>query len=514
VRASAQKWVGGAWQEIASTATVDRNGRMSFKIDKSMVTAQDILRVVVSDTGDSADHRDEIIGNQTLGATPLIAVIGGLDADQQVTANPLTTLSALLALDSGAAGASANIVQLLSSIVDSRTTAEVNTPAKIAALATLASKVGMAVQGDNSKPLTVDDFAALKISGVNAGNLSKVQAQLAKQADDGSTVNTWAKLADAVFTVTNVPAINTVAGDDIINLAERTAGVTLTGTAGKDDTVTLFYPDGSVIKSGIVTRDSGTGTSVWNWSYTLTAADWLALGANGANGVDKVIGIQSHNTVKGIDSIKVMHTVTIDTVVPVFGAPIALSRDTGTAGDGITSDGKVLVSGLEAGASWAYKIDTAPTMAVTGPMAAAATSSSRGLSMATAIPTAASRCRCANSTRPAMSVLAAMSSRSRSIPPCRPSWGWRWPPIPVPPATRSPAMALSTSPGWKAARPGNTVPTMAATGAVAPAPASSSLVMASRRSWCGRPMWPAIAASRAIPLSSRSIPRPLRRPSS
>ncbi|WP_181464897.1 hypothetical protein [Herbaspirillum rubrisubalbicans] len=94
VHASAQKWVGGAWQEIASTTKVDRNGRMSFKIDKSMVTAQDILRVVVSDTGDSADHRDEIIGNQTLGATPLIAVIGGLDADQQVTANPLTTLAA------------------------------------------------------------------------------------------------------------------------------------------------------------------------------------------------------------------------------------------------------------------------------------------------------------------------------------------------------------------------------------------------------------------------------------
>lgn len=267
-------------------------------------------------------------------------------------------LSALLALDSGAAGASSNIVQLLSSIVDSRSSTEVNTPAKIAALATLAAKVGLAVQGDNSQPLTVDDFATLKISGVNAGNLAKVQSQLARQADDGSSVNTWAKLADAVFTVTNVPAMNTVAGDDIINLGERTAGVTLTGTAGKDDTVTLFYPDGSVMKSGIVTRDSGTGTSVWNWSYTLTDADWLALGANGANGVDKVIGIQSHNTVKGIDSIKVNHTVNIDTTLPVFSSSIALSRDTGTAGDRITSDGKVLVSGLEAGASWAYKIDS------------------------------------------------------------------------------------------------------------------------------------------------------------
>ncbi|MDR9834753.1 beta strand repeat-containing protein [Herbaspirillum huttiense] len=266
-------------------------------------------------------------------------------------------LSGILALDSGALGASANIVQLLSSIVDSRSTTDVSTPAKISALADLAIKAGLAVQGDNSRPMTAEDFAALKISGVNAGNLAKVQAQLARQADDGSSVNTWAKLADAVFTVTNVPAINTVAGDDIINLAERTAGVTLTGTAGKDDTVTLFYPDGSVIKSGIPTRDSGTGTSVWNWSYTLTAADWQALGADGANGVEKIIGIQSHNTVKGLDSIRVTHGITIDTTPPVFTAPLALASDTGIPGDGITSVGKVLVSGLEAAARWAYKID-------------------------------------------------------------------------------------------------------------------------------------------------------------
>ncbi|MFT8104071.1 hypothetical protein, partial [Salmonella enterica] len=82
--------------------------------------------------------------------------------------------------------------QLLSSIVDSRTATEVSTPAKISALADLAIKAGLAVQGDNSRPMTAEDFAALKISGVNAGNLAKVQAQLARQADDGSSVNTWA----------------------------------------------------------------------------------------------------------------------------------------------------------------------------------------------------------------------------------------------------------------------------------------------------------------------------------
>ncbi|WP_413457111.1 Ig-like domain-containing protein [Herbaspirillum huttiense] len=100
-----------------------------------------------------------------------------------------------------------------------------------------------------------------------------------------------------------------------------------------------------------------TGTSVWNWSYTLTAADWQALGADGVNGVEKIIGIQSHNTVKGLDSIRVTHSVMIDTTPPVFTAQLALASDTGTPGDGITSVGKVLVSGLEAAARWAYKID-------------------------------------------------------------------------------------------------------------------------------------------------------------
>lgn len=273
-------------------------------------------------------------------------------------ANIGVDLGRFAGLDSGGAGASDNAVKLLSSIVDSRAAADIDTPQKISAFAAMVVKIALTVQGDNSNTPTVADFAALKIAGVNDGNLALVLAQLARQADDGSNTNTWARLADAVFTVTNVPAINTIAGDDIINLAERNAGVTLTGTAGKDDTVTLFYPDGSVMKSGIVTHDSGTGTSVWNWSYTLTEADWKALGADGVNGIDKVIGIQSHNNVKGIDSIKVTHTVSLDTTIPVFGAPVRLELDSGkSASDGVTNSGKVLVNGVEAGATWSYRID-------------------------------------------------------------------------------------------------------------------------------------------------------------
>jgi|GEM_PF-2193342 len=94
VRAIAQKWTGGEWQDIGSATTVDRNGRMSIKVEKSQVTAQDIVRVVIRDTGGSADQRDEVAGPMTLGSTDMVAIIGNLTSDQQLTVNPLTTLAA------------------------------------------------------------------------------------------------------------------------------------------------------------------------------------------------------------------------------------------------------------------------------------------------------------------------------------------------------------------------------------------------------------------------------------
>ena len=94
VRATVQKLINGGWQDIASTTTVDRSGRMSLKIDKGAVSPTDTLRVVLTDTDGGSDHNDEVAGAQTLGATPLMAIIGSLASDQQVTVNPLTTLAA------------------------------------------------------------------------------------------------------------------------------------------------------------------------------------------------------------------------------------------------------------------------------------------------------------------------------------------------------------------------------------------------------------------------------------
>lgn len=253
---------------------------------------------------------------------------------------------------------SGNAIKLLSSIIDSRGAADIDTPAKIQNFVTLAEKVALLVKGDRSQPLSVADFTALNIPGVKDSNIEQVRNKIDGLRDDGLDSNTWSKLADAVFTVTNVPSLNPVTADNIINKAEREAGVTLTGTAGRDDTVTLRFEDGSVMKSGIVTVDSHNGTNLWNWSYTLTEVDWTKLGAAGANNVKKSIRLQSHNTIRNTDSIEVNGEFFIDTVVPGFSSPIRLEVDSGDAGDRITNNGKIIVPVPEAGVNWSYQIDS------------------------------------------------------------------------------------------------------------------------------------------------------------
>ncbi|MFJ3056372.1 Ig-like domain-containing protein [Herbaspirillum sp. NPDC087042] len=253
---------------------------------------------------------------------------------------------------------SVNAVKLLSSIIDSRSVAEIDTPAKIQAFADLANKVAHQVYGDHSQTLSVPNFVTLNITGVKDSNIDQVRNKIESLRDDGLDSNTWSKLADAVFTVTNVPSLNLVTDDNIINKAEREAGVTLTGTAGKDDTVTLRFADGTVMKSGIVTVDAHNGTQLWNWSYTLTEADWTRLGADGANNVKKSITLQSHNTKNSLDSILVTGEFFIDTVPPVFSSPIRLESDSGEPGDRISNNGKIIVPAPEAGSTWSYQIDS------------------------------------------------------------------------------------------------------------------------------------------------------------
>ena len=69
-----------------------------------------------------------------------------------------------------------------------------------------------------------------------------------------------------------------VAGDDIINDAERTAGVTLTGTRVMDATVALCIRGSDDACTGGEVRTFFSGDTPTTWRYTLTTADYNLMG--------------------------------------------------------------------------------------------------------------------------------------------------------------------------------------------------------------------------------------------
>jgi hypothetical protein len=110
-----------------------------------------------------------------------------------------------------------------------------------------------------SYTLTGADITAM---GQGAETLS------AMQIDTAGNVSTVGTRAITVDTITAMPVINLVAGNDEINGTET--GSAITGTAEAGASVALTVGTGNV---RTVTAD-GSG----NWSYTLVAADITAMG--------------------------------------------------------------------------------------------------------------------------------------------------------------------------------------------------------------------------------------------
>ena len=143
-----------------------------------------------------------------------------------------------------------------------------------------------------------------------------------------------------------VPVI--VDGDNVINKADAATAIkvelSLPTDAVEGDAADLLLDDVSLtsvplsaadITAGLVTLTVPAGTFAGEKEAKLTAT------------------ITDANLNASLPSELV---VTLDTVSPV--APtLSLINDTATAADGISTDGTVLVSGLETGASWVYSID-------------------------------------------------------------------------------------------------------------------------------------------------------------
>ncbi|EIH5434077.1 type I secretion C-terminal target domain-containing protein [Escherichia coli] len=128
--------------------------------------------------------------------------------------------------------------------------------------------------------------------------------------------------------------INTFAGDDIVNAAEHSIPLTISGTttAPAGQTVTL------TLNGKTYTTTVQTGGS---WSYTVGSADIGALADGGAY----VINAQVSNAIGNTGSSN--HTITVDLSAPAMGINIdSLQADTGlSASDFITSVSPVVVNG-------------------------------------------------------------------------------------------------------------------------------------------------------------------------
>ena len=147
-----------------------------------------------------------------------------------------------------------------------------------------------------------------------AGNTSAASAALSV------TIDTSAPVTPAIASYSTDSG---TAGDGITN--DNT--LTLTGSAEANATVKVY--DGATLLGSATADGSG------NWSYTTAAL------TNGAHSLTATATDVAGNTSAASAAL----SVTIDTSAPVTPAIAAFSTDSGTAGDGITNDNTLTLTG-------------------------------------------------------------------------------------------------------------------------------------------------------------------------
>lgn len=151
-----------------------------------------------------------------------------------------------------------------------------------------------------------------------------ITAEQTRTTGSGTVTGTSAAFAFSVDTVApTLPTIANVATNDIINGAEKTAGVRIAGTAEAYATVVL------TLASGVVKQLDADATG--NWSYTLTDGDYKAIGSG------KTLSVVATDAA-GNRSDAAARVIAVDTAAPTL-TPFALSAtsDSGARGDGLTS---------------------------------------------------------------------------------------------------------------------------------------------------------------------------------
>jgi hypothetical protein len=124
-------------------------------------------------------------------------------ADGTANGNATLTASAFQALGLSVINSTAEAL-LMNAIVDAGTATSVDTLAELTELARIADAISQIAAGGTPSPqLTAADLAMLGISGVTDANLAAVLASIAATADDGSGVNSLAKLQSIATAAAN-----------------------------------------------------------------------------------------------------------------------------------------------------------------------------------------------------------------------------------------------------------------------------------------------------------------------
>ncbi len=136
-----------------------------------------------------------------------------------------------------------------------------------------------------------------------------------------------------------IALIDTVAGDDRVSGAEKSAGVIVRGTAEAGSTVSLQW--------GLVTKTI-TADAKGKWRSTFAPGE---VPADGSTSMTARVTDAAGNSADVVTkSIIVQTTLTTP--------KLALEKDSGfSSTDGITNHNVVTIAGLESGASWKYQVD-------------------------------------------------------------------------------------------------------------------------------------------------------------
>ncbi|WP_235116465.1 putative Ig domain-containing protein [Desmonostoc muscorum] len=169
-----------------------------------------------------------------------------------------------------------------------------------------------------------------------------VKAVVVRQTDlagntSTSTPNPFTFTLDT--TAPAAPTINQVTTDNIVNNAERNAGVILSGSAEANSTVSVKWGN---------TTLTTTADESGNWSRAFTTAQIPTTGSTTITATAK--------DAAGNTSIAGSGTVVIDTIANT--PTLSLVSDSGrSTTDKITNSGAVKLTGLESGATWEYSTD-------------------------------------------------------------------------------------------------------------------------------------------------------------